>query len=141
MFHFDMRDAKNGKEGVFRFTYFTDKYDETYTFYRDKLGLTLAHAWDRHEQDRGALFNAGSGLIEILHRPDNDKFQYAGLDYREPQGVFMCIQVWNVNELYDQFKTNGIPFKKEIMDQPWGHRTFYIQEPNGLILAFYQEQF
>lgn len=129
------------QEGAFRFTYFTDKYDETCDFYHVKLGFNLEHSWDRDEQDKGSLFKAGAGLIEVLFRPNDEERRYAGLDYRAPQGVFMCIQVWNIDELFNKYKTIGLPFKLEIMDQPWGHRSFYILEPNGLVLSFFQEIF
>ena len=57
-------------EGAFRFTYFTDKYDETCKFYEVRLGFGLEHSWDRNDHDKGALFKAGAGLIEILLRPN-----------------------------------------------------------------------
>ena len=129
------------KDGAFRFTYFTEKYDETCNFYRNKLGLKLEHSWDRNEHDKGALFKAGMGLIEVLILPDDDGHRYEGLDYRIPQGVFMCIQVWNVDELFKKYKTVGVPFQQEITDQSWGHRSFSVLEPNGLVLFFFQEQF
>ena len=59
--------------GKCRFTYFTSKYQETFDFYKDTLELSLAHAWDRSENDKGALFEVGSGLVEILYRPDIEK--------------------------------------------------------------------
>ena len=129
------------KEGAFRFTYFTWKYEETCRFYKDKLGFGLEHAWDRNDHDKGALFKAGQGLIEVLLFPDNEEYKYAGLDYRNPQGVFMCVQVWNIDELFNKYKAAGLPFKQEITDQSWGHRSFSVFEPNGLILFFFQEQF
>ena len=129
------------KKGAFRFTYFTDKYQETFEFYEKLLGLEMTHYWDRNEHDKGAVFGAGAGLIEILHRPEDENHTYAGLDYRVPQGAFMCIQVWNIDELFESWKAKGVPFKLEIMDQPWGHRSFYVKDPNDLILTFFQEQF
>ena len=129
------------KKGSFRFTYFTDKYQDTFNFYKDQLGFKLGHSWDRSEHDKGALFEAGQGLVEILHRAEKEEYQIPGLDYRIPQGVFMGVQVWNIDELYQEFKGKGIPFNQEITDQSWGHRSFSIIEPNGLTLFFYQEQF
>ncbi len=126
-------------EGAFRFTYCTDKYDETWKFYEDKLGFKLEHSWDRTDHDKGALFKAGAGLIEILLRPNEEEHRYPGVDYRTPQGAFMCIQVWDVDERFEQYKSAGVPFKQEIADQPWGHRGFYVVEPNGLVLFFFQE--
>jgi len=129
------------KEGAFRFTYFTEKYDETCSFYENKLDFDLAHSWDRNDHDKGALFKAGVGLIEVLLLPHNEEYKYAGLDYRNPKGAFMCVQVWNIDELFNKYKADGVPFKQEITDQSWGHRSFSVIEPNGLILFFFQEQF
>lgn len=131
----------NEKQGAFRFTYFTDKYEETCSFYKDKLGFSLEHAWDRNEQDKGALFKAGSGLIEVLLYPTEDDHINEGLDYRSPQGVFMCIQVWDVDVLFRTCKLAGVQFKQDLTDQPWGHRSFSILEPNGLVIFFFEEQF
>jgi catechol 2,3-dioxygenase-like lactoylglutathione lyase family enzyme len=133
--------AMTERKGKFRFTYFTDKYEETYKFYKDSLEFNLGHSWDRSEHDKGALFEAGEGLIEILHRSDDEAHRVSGLDYRIPQGVFMCIQTWDVDQLYKKYKERGIPMKQEIVDQSWGHRSFSIVEPNGLVLFFFQEQF
>jgi catechol 2,3-dioxygenase-like lactoylglutathione lyase family enzyme len=127
--------------GTLRFTYFTDKYGATFDFYKNKLAFSLEHNWDRNEDDKGALFKIGQGLIEILHRPKDLKNWYTALDYRTPQGVFTGIQVWNIDKLFKRYKAKGISFKQEIINQPWGHRSFYVLEPNGLILGFYQEQF
>jgi catechol 2,3-dioxygenase-like lactoylglutathione lyase family enzyme len=129
------------KFGKFRFTYFTNKYQETCDFYAYMLELNLSHSWDRDENDKGALFEAGDGLIEILYHSDPEKPGNQGLDYRTPQGVFMCIQVWKIDELFEDYQKKEIPFKQKIVDQSWGHRSFSVIEPNGLIIFFFQEQF
>ena len=53
-------------KGKFRFTYFTKNYAETFDFYNSKLKFQLGHSWDRSDNDKGALFEIGTGLIEIL---------------------------------------------------------------------------
>ena len=55
--------------GQFRFAYFTPLYDVTIAFYRDGLDLPVIEAWDRSPEDRGTLFGAASGLIEVLVLP------------------------------------------------------------------------
>jgi catechol 2,3-dioxygenase-like lactoylglutathione lyase family enzyme len=127
--------------GAFRFTYFTEKYQQTCAFYRDDLGFNLEHSWDRSDHDKGSLFKSGAGLIEVLLHPDDQKHQHAGLDYRPPQGAFMCLQVWDIDNLFEQYQSKGLPFKQQLTDQTWGHRSFSLVEPNGLILFFFQEQF
>ncbi|MFN1835637.1 VOC family protein [Balneola sp. MJW-20] len=127
-------------DGAFRFTYFTDLFENTCSFYNEVLEFKLEHAWDRSDHDKGALFKAGAGLIEVLLLPD-EEFRYAGLDYRQPQGAFMGIQVWNIDELFHKYSAAEVSFKQELTEQPWGHRSFSVIEPNGLILFFFQEQF
>lgn len=129
------------KIGAFRFTYFTDKYEETVEFYEQTLGLELEHSWERNEHDKGTLIKAGAGLIEVLLRPENDEHKYPGLDYRVAQGAFMVLQVFNIDELFESYKSAEVPFEQEITYQPWGHRSFSVIEPNGLILSFYEERY
>ncbi|MFV1884631.1 MAG: VOC family protein [Balneola sp.] len=131
----------NKLNGAFRFTYFTKKYAETRTFFESNLGFSLEHSWDRNEDDKGALYKVGNGLIEILQTPNSEEHKVAGLDYRHPQGAFMCIQVWEIDQLFEKYKINGIPFKQELTNQSWGHRSFSVIEPNGLVLFFFEEQF
>ena len=54
--------------GQFRFSYFTPDYETTVAFYREGLGLPVIEFWDRNPEDRGTLFGAASGLIEVLTR-------------------------------------------------------------------------
>lgn len=129
------------KEGKFRFAYFTEKYEETCSFYSDTLDFKLEHSWDRNEHDKGSLFKAGLGLIEVLKQPGDEEDKVKGLDYRKPQGVFMVIQVWDIDDLFKRLKNKGVTFKEEITDQPWGHRSFAILDPNNIVLFFIQDQF
>ena len=128
-------------EGSFRFTYFTDKYEETCAFYQDTMNLPIAHSWDRSANDKGTLFKIGLGLIEILKSPEDSSHHVEGLDYRSPQGVFMVIHVTGIDELYKQYKSKDIPFKQDIVNQDWGHRSFSIIDPTGVVLLFIQDQF
>ena len=59
------------RNGQFRFAYFTPKYEETVAFYRQGLELPTIEAWDRTPDDRGTLFAAASGVIEVLALPSN----------------------------------------------------------------------
>lgn len=135
-----MQDTKN-REGAFRFTYFTHQYQDTIQFYGETLKFKLEHSWDRSENDKGALFKSGRGLIEILKTPSDSALENAGLDYRSPQGSFMCIQVWEIDELFEIYKSRGVSFKQEITDQSWGHRSFSVSDPNGIVLFFFEERF
>jgi catechol 2,3-dioxygenase-like lactoylglutathione lyase family enzyme len=125
--------------GEFRFAYFTDKYEQTTQFYLNDLEWSLLFSWERNSNDKGAVFVAGEGKIEILHLPNNsEELSNAGLDYRKAQGAFVVIQAKGIDALYEKYDQKGIPFKQRITNQSWGHRSFSILDPNGIVLFFYE---
>lgn len=125
-------------QGQFRFAYFTPLYEETILFYRDVLGLPILESWDRNPEDRGTVFSAASGMIEVLAVPG--KSEVSSLwDERPPQGAFMVIETNPVEALYHRAVETGLPIHQELKDQSWGHRSFCVREPNGLILYFFSE--
>ena len=125
--------------GEFRFAYFTDKYKQTCDFYQKSLELNLLFSWERDENDKGSVFKAGNGQIEILHLPENiEDLTNAGIDYRTPQGAFMVIQVKDVDSFYATCKRKGLKFKQHITNQSWGHRSFTLLDPNGIALFIWE---
>jgi catechol 2,3-dioxygenase-like lactoylglutathione lyase family enzyme len=120
----------------FRFAYFTANFDATVSFYRDGLELPLVGSWDRGPDDRGALFGAASGIIEVLARPRSG-FSSQLWDVRPPQGAFMVIEVADVDELHRRALDRNLPIQQEPKLQSWGHRSFCLREPNGLTLYFF----
>lgn len=123
--------------GQFRFAYFTPRYDETVAFYRDAIALPVIESWDRHADDRGTLFGAGAGMIEVLARPASPGASDHLWDSRPPQGAFMVIEVERVDALHARVAGRGIALQQDLTDQPWGHRSFCVCEPNGLTLYFF----
>jgi catechol 2,3-dioxygenase-like lactoylglutathione lyase family enzyme len=125
-------------KGQFRFAYFTPDYDSTVAFYRDGLGLPILESWDRDAGDRGALFAAASGIIEVLVRPNSGDACHVW-DDRRPQGAFMVIEVEDVERTYRRAIEKGLPIQQQLTPQAWGHRSFCVREPNGLTLYFFTE--
>jgi catechol 2,3-dioxygenase-like lactoylglutathione lyase family enzyme len=124
-------------KGQFRFAYFTPKYDETIAFYRHGLEFTVIEAWDRTADDKGTIFEAASGMIEVLALPSGDSDHL--WDRRPPQGAFIVIEVESVELLYQSVLHRGLPIQEALKEQAWGHRGFCIREPNGLIMYFFSE--
>lgn len=125
-------------EGQFRFAYFTPHYEATVAFYRDGLELPVIETWDRNPDDRGTLFGAASGMVEVLALPSSGEASHLW-DDRPPQGAFMVIEVDKVEERYQRAVEKGLPIKQELKDQAWGHRSFCVCDPNGLTLYFFRE--
>ena len=124
--------------GQFRFAFFTPLYDVTVAFYRDGLDLPVIEAWDRSPEDRGTLFGAASGLIEVLALPRSNQSDHL-FDERPPQGAFMVMEVHDVAARYQRIKEKGLVIHRELKDQSWGHRSFCVRDPNGLTIYFFSE--
>jgi catechol 2,3-dioxygenase-like lactoylglutathione lyase family enzyme len=125
-------------KGQFRFAYFTPDYDATVAFYRDGLQLDVVESWDRSLEDRGTLFAAAAGMIEVLSRPRGQGSSHLW-DDRLPQGAFMVLEVPDVDEAYQRAVARRLPVAHELATQPWGHRAFGLREPNGLVLYVFSE--
>ena len=125
-------------KGQFRFSYFTRDYGATISFYRDDLELPVVESWDRSPDDRGTLFAAASGIIEVVFRPD-DPASFHGWDDRPPQGAFMAIEVPDVERAYRRATERQLSIREEMTTQAWGHRSFCVREPNGLIIYVFSE--
>ena len=50
----------------------------------------------------------------------------------EGKGVYFTIEVENVDDVYKQLNTKGVPIEVEIRNEPWGDRHFAIKDPNGI---------
>jgi len=125
-------------EGEFRFAYFATDYDRTIAFYREGLELPVLESWDRDAEDRGTLFAAASGVIEVLARPKEGESS-GPWDTRPPQGPFLVIEVEDPELWYSRAVTRKLPILQPLKDQPWGHRSFCVTEPNGLVLCFFRD--
>lgn len=79
----------------------------------------------------------------LLHTPDNSSaisFLLPEHASQQPlfrpafngKGVYLTIEVANVDELYQQLKAKGVQILIDIRNEPWGDRHFAIQDPNGV---------
>lgn len=72
-----------------------------------------------------------SGEISFLlpnHPSQQPLFQkpFAG------QGMYLTIEVDDVDKIYKEIKEKSVPIKIDIRDEPWGDRHFAIEDPNGI---------
>lgn len=106
----------------------TSKLAESKRFYTEVLGFgvsfenefyLLLHTPD-HEAEFSFLLPHHASQQPLFHTP----FQ--------GQGVYLTIEVEDVDVLYQSIKQKGVPIKIELRDEPWGDRHFAIQDPNGI---------
>jgi catechol 2,3-dioxygenase-like lactoylglutathione lyase family enzyme len=104
-------------------------YFRTLEFYADVLGLPIHESWDDPD-GRGTLFRAAGGMIEVFeanaHHPAH-----------RPEGVRLGLEVDDAQALHDRVVQQGVAIVEAIDDRPWGHRSFTIDDPDGLPLTFF----
>ena len=120
---------KNKNTPEFRFFYFTDKYEETVNFYRNKLQLVELRSWDRGENDKGAIFHSpnGTGYIEIEE----------GREAPVLQGS-LYVEVEEVDRWYEFVLSKGIKIIQPLTDMSYGHRSFKFEDPNKLRIGLFR---
>ncbi|MGV2481253.1 UNVERIFIED_CONTAM: VOC family protein, partial [Salmonella enterica subsp. enterica serovar Weltevreden] len=48
------------------------------------------------------------------------------------QGLYLTIEVDDVDKLYKALRQKGTEIKIDLRDEPWGDRHFASQDPNGI---------
>lgn len=106
----------------------TKKLAETKAFYTKKLGFgvtfenefyLLMHT-PNHEAEISFLLPNHPSQQPLFHKP----FQR--------QGVYLTVEVDDVDALYQELKKKGVIIKIELRNEPWGDRHFAIEDPNGI---------
>lgn len=106
----------------------TKKLKETKEFYTASLGFTVVF-----ENEFYVLLQTpgGSDQLSFLlpdHPTQKPVFQSAF----SGKGVYLTLEVDNVDAVYRQMKARGLPIEIELQNEAWGDRHFAIVDPNGI---------
>ncbi|MCU0444702.1 MAG: VOC family protein [Microscillaceae bacterium] len=106
----------------------TEKLTETKAFYTQYLGFGITF-----ENEFYLLLHTPQHQAELSfllpHHPSQQPF------FHQPfmgQGVYLTLEVDDVDSLYNDLKNQGLEIKVELRDEPWGDRHFAIADPNGI---------
>ena len=97
--------------------------------YYEKLGFTFGEPWEgfyaigRLDGLELHLKEAPKNEEERRHRRANDHLDAAA-------------GVGGIEAFYAQCTANGVTIIKPLTDTPWGAKGFYVEDPDGYILAF-----
>ncbi|WP_041734907.1 VOC family protein [Dyadobacter fermentans] len=106
----------------------TYKIAETKAFYTEKLGFGVTF-----ENEFYLLLHTPGGGSEISFLlPDHPSQQPLFHKAFQGQGMYLTIEVDDVDKLYNEVKGKGVEIKIDIRDEPWGDRHFAIVDPNGI---------
>jgi catechol 2,3-dioxygenase-like lactoylglutathione lyase family enzyme len=115
-------------------------FDRTCRFYGEVLALPRLQSWDR-ETGRGALYQAGSGAVEVLGRAHgtegsgyDETFDYQGPD----QKLVLELMVPSAEKAYEQlqFRDKNIP--GGLRTAADGALVFETHDPDGVKILFRQ---
>jgi catechol 2,3-dioxygenase-like lactoylglutathione lyase family enzyme len=106
----------------------TGKLKETKAFYTEKLGFGITF-----ENEFYLLLHTPNkeGEISFL-LPDHPSQQPLFHKPFQGQGMYLTIEVDDVDKVYSELKKKGVAIKIELRDEPWGDRHFAIEDPNGI---------
>ncbi|GJQ07949.1 glyoxalase [Capnocytophaga cynodegmi] len=106
----------------------TEKLAETKAFYTEILNFGVSF-----ENEFYLLLHTPNQEAEISFLLPNHPSQQP--IFHKPfqnQGVYLTIEVENVDEVYKELKNKNIPIEIELRNEPWGDRHFAIKDPNGI---------
>ena len=116
--------------GQFRIVFSPKDFESSAAFYRQGLALPIDHEWDYGGGDRGIVFLAAGGMIELLGLAP-------GAQYVQPQGVSVLVQVDSADRWYSLAKERGLKVLQEPTTFPWGHRVVRLEDPDGLVVSLF----
>ena len=106
----------------------TEKIEESKTFYSDVLDFGISF-----ENEFYLLMHTPNRTAEISFLLPNHPSQ--GPLFQKPfanEGIYLTIEVDNVDEFYSKIKAMNVPIVIDIRDEVWGDRHFAIVDPNGV---------
>jgi catechol 2,3-dioxygenase-like lactoylglutathione lyase family enzyme len=106
----------------------TEKLAVTKRFYQDVLNFGITF-----ENEFYLLLHTPGKQAELGFLLPNHPTQQP--IFRQPfsgNGMFLTIEVADVDVQYQRMKKLGVPIEIEIRDEPWGDRHFAVVDPNGI---------
>ena len=106
----------------------TSKINETKAFYQNYLDFGVSFENEFYLLMHTPNKSAQLSFLLPNHPTQQTLFQpeFNG------NGVYLTIEVEDVDSLYKALKDKGVEIKIDIRDEPWGDRHFAIQDPNGI---------
>lgn len=106
----------------------TQKLAETKAFYTEILNFGVSF-----ENEFYLLLHTPDNSAELSFLlPDHPSQQPVFRKAFQNQGVYLTIEVEDVDALYTALKKKKVAMEIEIRDEPWGDRHFAIKDPNGI---------
>jgi predicted enzyme related to lactoylglutathione lyase len=106
-----------------------DDLDRAIAFYRDVLGFSFGPAW-------GGFYAIGERDGFAVHLKCAPKTAEDREHRRQHEHLDVYADVTGVRALYDACTAKGATILKPLASTPWGTIDFYLEDSDGYIIAF-----
>ena len=123
----------------FRVVLKAKSFDRTCNFYGEVLALPRLQSWD-DEEGRGALYQAGTGAVEVIGRPRDSRGWDEDFDYQGPQHkLVLSWIVPSAERAYEEllFRDKNVP--GGLRKGPDGVLAFETHDPDGVRILLREE--
>ena len=108
-----------------------DDLEAALAYYRDRLGFRVDFAYEGFY----AAVHRDGALIHLKCAP---KTVQDRAHRKEHEHLDAYIEVSGVGELYDELRSRGAWVLTSLVERPWGHTDFLVEDADGYILCFSQ---
>ena len=79
-------------------------------------------------------FTMEAGTLALWRQSEWEAFGITPMRGAANQSVLIEFEVEDVDREYTRLKALPMEWVQELMTQPWGHRAFYVRDPDGNVL-------
>jgi catechol 2,3-dioxygenase-like lactoylglutathione lyase family enzyme len=109
---------------------------KTTAFY-ESLGFRIG---EQNETDAKVYMNWYSIAFRAQTAENKEEFKKEAKSTPRGSGIFICVNVDDVDEFYTGVIDKGMKPSSEPRDWPWGNREFVLRDPDGYKLVFFQKK-
>lgn len=102
-------------------------------FYK-KLGFEVTESTEGH-----SVVSLGGFDLQLVNMRDDDMFTKDSLAGEKGKGMYIYINVSDVNAAHAKLVKDGIKPRTEPRNWDWGNREFIVKDPDGYKLCFWQK--
>jgi uncharacterized glyoxalase superfamily protein PhnB len=103
--------------------------ERMHTFYQEVLQIE-----PRIYRGNYVEFTLETGILALWRQSESEAFGLESMRGAANHSVLIELEVEDVNAEYARLKGLQMEWVQELVTQPWGHRAFYVRDPDGNVL-------
>ena len=112
--------------------FLVDDLDRATAYYRDRLGFAIDFVYESFY----AAVSRDGFAIHLKHAP---KLPAARAHRKQHEHLDAYIAVSGIRELFEELQRRGADVIKGLEERPWACVDFYVEDPDGYILCFSEQ--